>query len=166
MNLKWEQLKLNEVSKLWMGDEIYPERLHERMEVIEEKFQLFPFGCKKLVMDEEIVGYCLAHPYILNFVPYLDEFLYEIPKNPTCLYLHDCAILPKARGFGMSKQFIDEMENIANIIGVKYLTGTSVMGTYKLWERYGFKVIPTENLPTTGIGTYGEDAKYIVKVLK
>lgn len=159
--LKWKQLDYKEFSHIWMGDGIYPTHLHERMDVLEEKFHLFPIGCIKLVMGDEIVGYGISHPWMFGKVPKLDSFLKELPPKPDCLYLHDCAILEKARGYDMGCKFVEEMEGLANKINVKYLTGTSVMGTYKLWCRYGFEIVPiTDNLET-----YGEDAKYIIKDL-
>jgi acetyltransferase (GNAT) family protein len=76
--------------------------LPERLEIFLEKFRLFPEGCFALEQDGKLVGYGISHPWTLNEIPPLDSF-YPIQ----CLYLHDVAIIPEARGHRSADNLID-----------------------------------------------------------
>lgn len=136
--------------------------LPERPEVFEEKFNLFPEGCKKLVMNYRIVGYCISHPWILNNIPPLDSFLSKLPEQPNCIYIHDIAILPIARGKSASNLYISELIKIAKSHNINNLALVSVYGTTSLWERHDFQII-TDTILEKKAESYGNTAAYMVK---
>jgi Acetyltransferase (GNAT) family len=86
---------LPEVDRI--ADAVHTE-LPERLEIFLEKFRLFPGGCFALEQEGKLVGYGISHPWTLNEIPPLDSFLKALPDPATCLYLHDVAIIPEARG--------------------------------------------------------------------
>ncbi len=149
---------LESVNKI--AQQIHP-GLPERPEVFEEKICIFPEGCRKLISKDKIVGYGISHPWILNSIPPLDEFLKKIPPKPECIYVHDIAILPEARGKGASAQFIDYAKKLAAQIGLSHLAGVSVYGTMVLWSRFGFKIVESADL-NKKLASYGPSAKYMV----
>jgi GNAT superfamily N-acetyltransferase len=133
--------------------------LPERPEVLGEKFRLFPQGCFVLERAGEAVGYALSHPWLENAVPPLDTFLGEIPREASCLYLHDAAVLPGARGQA-SALLVDRLRMIAEGQGLSRLALVSVYGTTRLWGRFGFAAADDPALAGK-LACYGPTARYM-----
>lgn len=146
-----------------IGDAIHIE-LPERPEVFEEKFRLFPAGCRKLVSHNQIVGYGISHPWLLNSIPPLDAFLERLPEKPECLFIHDVAILPTARGHNAAALYVAEMCTVAKATNLQSLALVSVYGTTPLWARFGFHVVDDPAL-TSKLMSYGKTAKYMVRLI-
>lgn len=141
-------------------------RLHpglpERAEVLAEKLRLFPAGCRKLAAGGRLAGYGLAHPWTLGSAPKLDAFLGALPAAPDCLYLHDVAILPEARGRGAAGAYVEYLGRVAGELGLRRLALVSVYGTAPLWTRFGFAPVSAGVPP---LASYGPSAVYMVKTL-
>jgi hypothetical protein len=136
--------------------------LPERTEVFAEKLTLFPAGCMKLVAPRgEMLGYGITHPWKLNSIPPLDEFLNGIPHDSNCLYVHDVAILSEARGQNASEKYIEKIAAIAKGTGISKLACVSVYGTDVLWEKVGFRIVDSAELAEK-LATYGHTAKYMI----
>ena len=134
--------------------------LPERDEVFAEKTRLFPDGALKLVRGGLMSGYGLAHPWALGTAPELDAFLGALPERPDCLYIHDVALLPSARGAGAAEAFVARMETLARARGIAALALVSVYGTAYFWGRFGFAAAEGPDL-----ASYGEGAAYMVRRL-
>ncbi|HEY6859283.1 MAG TPA: hypothetical protein VI358_05805, partial [Pseudolabrys sp.] len=80
---------------------VHPD-LSESREVFAEKLQLFPEGCFVLTEDGAVLGYAFVHPWLVNDIPNLNEFLLRVPSKPDCLLIHDVAVLQHARDMGAS----------------------------------------------------------------
>lgn len=135
--------------------------LPERREVLAEKIRLAPATCCKLVRDAVCAGYGLAHPWRLDAIPPLDAFLEKLPAPAECLYVHDIAILPIARGSGASVAYLARLKQIAHASALPALALTSVYGTAPLWNRFGFVVQPSRALAEK-LRSYGPSAVYMV----
>jgi hypothetical protein len=138
--------------------------LPERPEVFEEKFNLFPKGCYIFETDGSTFGYGFSHPWMLGAIPPLDAYLEKLPASPECLYVHDVAILPEARGHGAAGSYILKMVDVATKCGIPSLALVSVYNTDRLWSRYGFKIVDEPSL-TSKLVSYGETAKYMTRHL-
>ena len=143
-----------------IGDLVHAD-LPERREVFAEKTALFPGGCRKLVDGARIVGYGIAHPWILFSIPPLDTFLGSLPQNPQCLYIHDVVVLPEARGGRAAARYVDYIKNLAMAMNIGSLALVSVYGTDVLWSRFGFQVVHNPEL-NGKLASYGTTAKYMV----
>ena len=144
MNITWTDLLPNHLDDLnRIADLVHP-NLPERPEVMEEKYHLFPEGCKALMSEGRIVGYAMSHPWTVGHIPPLDSFLVRLPANPTCLHLHDIAILPGFRGRNLSAEFIRISENIARKIPTRHLALVSVYGTHTLWRKTRIRRGPSD----------------------
>jgi hypothetical protein len=135
--------------------------LPERPEVLAEKIRLFPEGCRKLVIDGRISGYGIAHPWKLHEIPELNAFLETLPSSPDCLYMHDVAVHPSARGMHASNFFFKAIRAIAISKGIRKLACVSVYGTDELWSRFGFKVSANDGM-SGKLKSYGDSAKYMI----
>jgi GNAT superfamily N-acetyltransferase len=163
--LKWRLATENDFSAInAIALQIHPQ-LPERPDVMAEKQRLFPEGCLVLASGLIISGYVLSHPWKCNKIPALNELLWQLPKNPDCLYLHDIALLPNARGHRASRQLVETLIEIAYKEKLSFLALTSVYDTRGLWESYGFK--PYKNIHIDHqINTYGPTATYMIKSLQ
>lgn len=132
--------------------------LPERPEVFAEKLRLSPEGCRKFVLDGALAGYALSHPWG-DGVPPLDEFLGGLPAAPACLYIHDVALLPAARGRGAAASFTDYAAALARRLGLPRLALVSVYGTAPLWARCGFGPAPC----AADLSSYGPGAVYMAR---
>ena len=141
-------------------------RLHpdlpERPEVFAERARLFPDGCRVLRRASGgIAGYGIAYPWRLHSVPPLDGFVERLPDRADCLYVHDVAILPEARGQRGAERFVALIRAAARARGIARLSCVSVYGTDVFWRRFGFTADPSPTLAAC-LTAYGESAKYMV----
>jgi predicted N-acetyltransferase YhbS len=155
------QADLESVQKI--SDEIHVD-LPEQPKIFLEKFNLFPEGCLVLLHEGDVVGYSLSHPWRLNSIPTLNQFLSSLPAEPNCLFIHDLAVLPHARGRGAANALIEIVESLARKRAIPNLALVSVYGTYPLWGRFGFEVVTDATLAGK-LQAYGEHARYMVRRL-
>ncbi len=110
--------------------------LPESLPVLAEKHVLFPTGC--FVLGATPSGYAFAHPWAANSPPKLDRPLGTLPAAPGCLYLHDLALLPAARGAGQAQALLARLAALARALHLPALELVAVSGTAGFWARQGF----------------------------
>jgi ribosomal protein S18 acetylase RimI-like enzyme len=142
---------------------IHPD-LPERPGVLAEKMRLYPDGCRVLAAGNEIAGYGLAHPWMQQHIPPLDDFLDRLPDAADCLYLHDVAVLPDYRG-GVARAYVAEIEQLARSSGIATLALVSVYETRALWERLGFRPVAPDAALRAKLASYGASATYMLRAL-
>lgn len=147
-----------------IGEELHAD-LPERPEVVAEKFDRFPRGCLTLAIGEDIVGYGLSHPWRLRSAPKLDSFLGPLPDPAECLFIHDVAVLPRARGHDAAGCYVGRIALLAAELGVAALALVSVYGTHEMWARHGFRAMGAADLDAA-LSAYGRTARYMVKALR
>jgi len=113
------------------------------------------------VKGGRLLGYGITHPWRLDDIPALDSFLKHLPSTPDCLYVHDVAIDPAARGHGAAGHLIADLRALAEARSLRKLACVSVYGTDVMWSRYGFRTRKVDTLADKLAG-YGESAKYMV----
>lgn len=156
----WQSLIISDIpSVLAIAKQIHP-GLFERSEIFGEKLELFPHGCKKLLIDNQLVGYGFAHPWKIHSIPQLDTFLEKIPSQPDCLYIHDVAILPQARGRNATDLLTKQYKKLAAHYDFKALSLVSVYMTTGFWQRFGFEITRVDALEGQ-LRSYGCDAVYM-----
>jgi GNAT superfamily N-acetyltransferase len=161
VTLHWRRATSSDLPDIMtIAARIHPD-LPERMEVYAEKLRLFPDGCRVLTANEEIVGYGIAHPWVLQRIPPLDAFLGQLPADADCLYVHDVAVLPDFRGGGTADAYIATIAALARSARINALALVSVYGTHVLWRRLGFRVAAPDAGLRARLRTYGETAKYM-----
>lgn len=160
----WQPLSSTDIpSVLAIAGQIHP-GLFERPEIFIEKLELFPEGCKKLLIDNQLAGYGFAHPWKLHSIPPLDTFLERIPTQPDCLYIHDVAILPDARGHNGAGLLVKILQSLAAQYGYNALSLVSVYMTTGFWQRFGFEIIKIEAIEEQ-LRSYGNGASYMTMCL-
>ena len=137
----------------------------EREEVPAERLRLFPAGCFAAVVDGQMVGYAVTHPWIDGRPPALDSLLGAIPDEADCLYVHDVALLPEARGQGLARQLVAILDGLARDQGLPHLALTAVGGSAPGWAAMGFSVhdaAPGSPLAAK-LASYEADARYMTR---
>jgi GNAT superfamily N-acetyltransferase len=160
----WRSLNREDVPLLLQIAKVAHPDLAERSEVFVEKWRLFPEGCFGADQHGDLRGYGIAHPWLLNEIPPLDAFLRALPDPATCLYVHDVALLPSARGHGLAGALIDLWVQVAQRRGLPALSLVSVYGTFKLWGGLGFRDASSA-VPTSKLQSYGPTARYMIRPL-
>jgi GNAT superfamily N-acetyltransferase len=142
-------------------DEAHP-ALSERRLVLADKLAAFAAGCLVLAEAGAVVGYGIAHPWTLGAVPPLDRLLGPLPRAPTCLFIHDVALRPGARGRGGARAFLAQAAVTARGAQCPVLALVSVAGTAPVWTACGFA--PAALSATAGgLDSYGEAARYMTR---
>ncbi|MBL8666174.1 MAG: GNAT family N-acetyltransferase [Rhodospirillales bacterium] len=163
-SIVWQPLQEADMDAVGaIAAQVHP-ALPERLEVLAEKQRLFPAGCRKLMVEEAICGYALAHPWLLAGPPALDAFLGGLPATPDCLFVHDVAVLPEARGHGAGAAFMAEAEAVAVARGWPAIGLVAAYGTARLWRRFGFQETG-ELIPPDKLAAYGAQACYLIRRL-
>jgi GNAT superfamily N-acetyltransferase len=130
------------------------------------KWVSHPAGCFVAVLAEELAlsGYAITHPWTITAPPpSLNAGIsHNLPLHPDCLYIHDVAVHPSARGAGVSRLLFDKVCAHAGTLALKTITLVAVDGAATYWAKLGF-VDQTSTLDVTvqkGIRTnYGTDAR-------
>jgi hypothetical protein len=133
----------------------------ERPEIAAERLRLAPGWCRVLVVEGDVKGYILAHPWRLGAPPRLDTLVGALPPDADTLYLHDIVIEPSRRGLGeahagLSAFFSDAVERYPTISLI------SIGGLTSFWEGWGFQVRSAPSLASV-LGSYDPAARYMVK---
>jgi GNAT superfamily N-acetyltransferase len=174
----WRRMRDGDLAAIAAIAEAVHPNLAERPEVFAEKLALFSQGCFVLVRDGGgaagegadagsagvgVLGYAFAHPWRLNTVPKLDAFLTGLPENADCLFLHDVAVKPQARGQGAAAALVALLADLAEARGLRALALTAVYGSGRHWARLGFAPAGNDDIAAQ-LKCYG-DAQYMVRRL-
>ncbi|KAJ4371294.1 hypothetical protein N0V83_004511 [Neocucurbitaria cava] len=164
--LAWRNLSLDDINDLIsIANEIHPD-LPESIQVFSERINLFPEGCLALEastsdgkITSELCGYAISHPIIRRQPPALDALLGEISPSADQYYIHDLALLPKARGCGSAQEGVGKLLAIA----ARYETTAlvSVYNSAPFWNRFGFVAGGTDEVLERKLREYGDDAVFL-----
>ncbi|KAL8678139.1 MAG: hypothetical protein Q9186_005471 [Xanthomendoza sp. 1 TL-2023] len=157
----WRALSVDDVeSLLRVADKIHP-NLPESADMFAERIKLFPQGCPALVSEEgdDFYGYVISHPIRRRQPPALDSLLGEIASDADQYYIHDLAVLPKARGHGLAQVCINKLLAFARLYPTTCLV--SVYNTASFWGRFDFVLEKIDEDLKKKLLDYGDDAEYL-----
>lgn len=129
--------------------------------VFAERQRLYPAGCRVLDLGGEVSAYIISHPWRQLEPPSLNTLLGKLPDAPTTYYIHDIALLPKARGSGAASMVIAELLGHAASTGAQNASLVAVGGTEGFWGRHGFQMFEDPVLDKK-LASYDETAHYMV----
>lgn len=130
--------------------------------VFNEKYTLSPDTCFILEKEKSPLGYIIAHPFKIGFVPPLNRFLGHLPEESDTLYIHDLAILPLVRAGGSGKKAVELMLRVAEDKKLETLSLVAVNGSAPFWQKNGFKQVEPSIELKEKLLTYSSDACYMV----
>lgn len=142
---------------LTIQEECYPDLVHESLSALQSKALVAPESCYVLEVDDQVLGYCLAHPWHIDQPPSLEQVI-DKPSDADTLYLHDIVFSHKARGLGAGEKFFNRLVNKAKQLNFDTLSLVAVQGANTYWHRLGFK----SRIIDKSLDNYPEDACYMV----
>lgn len=122
--------------------------------VFANRLKLFPAGCLMAAEDGDVLGYCIAHPGIVGEPPALDTVLAALPVAADCLYIHDVALLPAARGRHLGVALDRLLEDVARAHGFQRMALTAVSNSDGFWGARGYQPHACAKLDSYGSATY------------
>ena len=117
-----------------------------------------------LALDGNIrLGYLVSVPIARGEPPALDAPRFSLPERADCLYLHDLAVVPHARGSGAASALIDTFLRQAHHHGFSQASLIAVQNSIRYWEKHGFSAFtPTPSLAIK-LASYGAGACYMCR---
>lgn len=157
----WRPMRVGDLAEVERIGAIVHPRYPERAAVPAERLWLFPAGCLIAQHGGAPIGYAIAHPGVIGQPPPLDSLLLALPNGADCLYIHDVALLPDARGSRLGTVVTGVLAAIARDHGFACLALTAVNKSSDFWANRGFRVKPIEK----SLASYGDDAMYMVRTI-
>lgn len=134
----------------------------EDIAVFAERQRLYPEGTRLLELDGAPAGYILSHPWRFGVLPALNSLLGAIPADADTYYLHDLALLPRARGTGAAAMIVGEMLRHAQASGLPSVSLVAVNGSLPFWYKHGFRAVNAPELAGK-LASYEAAAQFMVK---
>lgn len=141
----------------------YEKSLLESHDAFVSKQQASPASCFMAHIGDTAAGYLVSIPANANTPPALNSDVYQIPAKPDCLYLHDLAIAPNARGQGVADKLIAAFFRQLRTLEFKTACLTAVNDSASFWARYGFNPAALQGTARQCVATYGHSAQYMVR---
>lgn len=132
--------------------------------VFAERAALYPAGCHALADGEGVAGYVLSHPWRQGEFPALNVLLGEIPADASVYYIHDLALLPRARGSGAASDIVSRLTGHARAAGFATMALVAVSRSAGFWQRHGFRVTHDASLDRK-LASYDDAARYMTREL-
>ncbi|OUI78814.1 hypothetical protein HK18_05225 [Commensalibacter intestini] len=146
---------------LTIQDLCYHEIEPESPEAMVSKINISPDTCFVAKDTQGIRGYLLSIPASLGNPPQLHSDTQTLDQHPNCLYLHDLAIHPNARGMGVGKLLLQQFATTATQKQFKHASLISIQNSVPFWQKYGFSVISPDTALEKKLKTYGDNATYM-----
>jgi len=143
------------------------DRIHldypERREVFAERLALHPSGCRVAEAGGDLVGYGVTHPWRSMRPPELDASLGGIPADADVYYLHDIALLPRARGMRLGAAALVWAEAEARALDLSTLALTSTPLALSYWTARGFEPTAPDAALAAHLATYGPGMTHMTR---
>jgi GNAT superfamily N-acetyltransferase len=140
---------------LYIQEHCYPKDLHETYENYASIISHSDF-CFVLMEKYIIIGYVLAHLWDdVNNPPQLHRNLSDI-NEPTCLFIHDMAILPAFQRKNLGRMLLKKIKDELTL--EIPCTLCAVHGAEHYWARLGFEKM---QCPDTILKSYCNETQYM-----
>lgn len=159
MSAAWRPMRSGDLPNVVeIADQVHPDYPESGL-VFASRLVLFPAGCFMAEGDGQLLGYCFAHPGKLGDPPPLNAVV-PLPDQPDCLYLHDLALMPEARGQRLGEAMVAMLVDLARAQGFDRIALTAVSNSWRFWERHNF-----HRHTCAKAAEYGPTAQYMVRVV-
>lgn len=135
----------------------YREIVPESAESLADKQRLSPDSCLVAASSEGLLGYLLSLPWTADAPPLLDARIEQLPKATDCLYLHDLAVDPQARGSGLGRWLVQALLEVRS----EPVCLIAIQGSQPWWETFGFRQVQCSPALASKLASYGSAAVYM-----
>lgn len=127
------------------------------------KFVASPASCFVAHNERQLVGYVFALPWQSNAPPALNAPDCQLPSEIDCLYIHDLAVDPQARGTDVARSLFASLLPLLDQYKLDRMFLTAVQYSSGFWQKQGFVPAQTSQLIDEKLRTYGTDAVYMYR---
>ncbi|WP_068082848.1 GNAT family N-acetyltransferase [Novosphingobium rosa] len=128
-----------------ISDDVHGDYTEPRA-VYDERRALFPSGCFVFERGQGVEGYLITHPWRHGGPPPLGALMGPLPQGADCLYLHDLALLPSARGSGAGARAAAMVLAIAAEHDLRDIYLLAVNGAETFWTSRGYASVTDKAL--------------------
>ncbi|HEY6353544.1 MAG TPA: GNAT family N-acetyltransferase [Burkholderiaceae bacterium] len=139
----------------------YTEVTPESKESLHAKLSASQSTCLIASLECVTVGYLIALPWESSSPPVLNAETCRLPSSPSCLYLHDLAVMPDARKFGAGRALVEAFLTRLKRMGLVRASLVAVQNSVPYWERHGFRAVPQSEPLKAKLSSYGEGVQYM-----
>lgn len=168
IQLKWRPMTESDLDYVEDIGKIVHPNVPESIDVYYNRLKLCPDGSFILENNGKPLGYAVVHPWRMHTAPEINQIVDELPDvskdSDACLFFHDFALLPDARGHGAPTTLVNNLFAMAKARGYKAIGLVSINGSSGYWNRYGFEKVHAEPGSELDLilDTYCPDAIYMV----
>lgn len=136
----------------------------ESQQSFQAKLAASPSTCFVAVLGPAVAGYLVAVPADSRNPPALNGRVFEVPRAPDCLYLHDLSVSRRARGSGVADALVEAFLSRLRQLRLPRACLTAVNRSSPYWARHGFQAVPPSDRVFDSLSSYGPDAQYMVRL--
>lgn len=144
----------------------YGVQLQEDLSSLKAKWQASPLSCFVAQREAELIAYVFAIPVAQFDFPAWNAESCHISPHADRLYLHDMAVAPSARGHGVSEALLRRVMASAEQMKYEFVQLVAVQDSTLFWAKHGFTRADMNDAVRRKLASYGNDASFLVKVLK
>lgn len=133
----------------------------ESEESFKAKLEASPSTCLIASLKGSLVGYLIALPWEFSNPPMLNCETCQLPPSPNCLYLHDLAIMPRARKSGAGGALVETILTQLKRLDLGRACLIAVQNSAPYWERHGFRPVPLSASLEAKLSSYGKGVVYM-----
>jgi GNAT superfamily N-acetyltransferase len=112
-------------------------------------------------LGSEVTGYLVSVP-VQDCCPLpLHDTCYTAPNQAGALYLHDLAVQPESRGFGVAAALIKAYMSALRSSNVRSGCLTAVNDSSQFWQHHGFRESLLAGPASARLADYGLGAKFM-----
>jgi GNAT superfamily N-acetyltransferase len=164
ITIRWRELTAHDLAEVEAIAALVHPLFPEDPAVFAERQRLYPQGTRLLEIDGKPAGYILSHPWRFGALPELNALLGAIPADADTYYLHDLALLPRARGTGAAAMIVGDMLRHARAAGLASASLVAVNNSLPFWYKHGFREVAAPAL-TDKLNSYEDAARYMTRSL-
>lgn len=141
--------------------ECYTAIVPESRQSLAAKLLASPGTCFVAATLDTIAGYLVAVPWLRGAPPELDAPDCDLPQQPDCLYLHDLAVTPAARGSGAAGGLVAAFMRQLHEQRFAHASLIAIQASQPYWQKHGFRVVALDAARQAGLAAYGEAISYM-----
>jgi len=163
------QIRLMQIDDLGavvrLQDHCYADEFYEAPQIVNKRLMLYPQSCWVACYQDKIWGYLFSYPSRLGQInPLGAEFGQYDQAN--CLYLHDMAVSPDARGQGVATALLNAAIRYAGTLDLAHLALVAVQNSADFWHQQHFSHFDKlSDSADAALTSYGDAAVYLIRPL-
>lgn len=142
----------------------YPAHFNEAAEVFAERIANYAHSSWLALRNNQALGYLFTYPTQLGQVCKLGSG-FSTSQAANCLYLHDMAVLPEAKGQGIASALLSTALQYGRQRKLRHSALVAVQNSATFWQKFGYSISSLESEQQMNLLSYGDQAHYLHKII-